>query len=74
MTEMAGMMDTLQRSIPALERSHKQLQDTLQEIVTGVEKQKVLLLCVLTPIIINFVADKNVCVNDLHTCMLLECQ
>ena len=41
-TEIIGMMDVLQRSIPTIERNHRQLQDTLQDIMTNTHDNKVL--------------------------------
>ena len=38
---MAAMMDSLHRTIPALERSHKQLQEALQETLEKMQKEKV---------------------------------
>ena len=48
MSEIIGMMDSLQRSIPALERSHRQLQDILQEVMTNTQNNKV--LCYANPV------------------------
>ena len=38
---MAVIMDSLHRTIPALERSHKQLQETLKEALKKMQKEKV---------------------------------
>ena len=38
---MAVTMDSLGKMIPALERSHRQMQETLQESLESVQKEKV---------------------------------